>query len=206
MKMNKFVPVAALAAMMTVSASATILYSFEDGLQGWDKLNSGDPGTLTQDTIGATTGSHSLKYEWPGGWYPIRTYDTMTNGQADALKLGTKFYFDLYIPEGGMTGQWLEVGAIFNDAKGWRQMANLTKLSPTAGKYLVTVDYSELAPPDTSGWWFEFILVFNTQNVTSPTKKFYIDSIRTTEAVPEPASMIALGAGALALIAKRKRR
>lgn len=60
-----FAAAAAVSLLDTSRATAveTLVYSFEDDLQGWTNNPSSTLITVTQDTIGATNGTHSMKLD-----------------------------------------------------------------------------------------------------------------------------------------------
>ncbi len=201
MKLHAFVLVAGLA-VLAVPASATLLYSFETGLQGWAPINSGAV-NLTQSTIGATEGTHSMQVNWSGGF---QWYGDATNNFAvrDALvnDPNKEILFDVTVPDGGLAG-WSNALLAMNDSLGWRQVDNSKQLDipQTAGTYTLAFDISGITGPNPTGTWFQ--LFFSVNGPTTET--YYIDNIRTAP-VPEPASLTVLVAGAGLLIRRRRSR
>ncbi len=185
----------ALALGVALPARATLLYSFEPDLEGW---TANATVTLSQSAVGATDGVHSMEVAWATGFEWLQAGNALS--KAPDLTAGTKILIDATIPEGFATN-WLKFALAFNDSSGWRQTGEYMLANTDPGLHLVELDYSGIAKPDTSGNWFQMFVSVNTGS--GPQKTIYVDNVRV---VPEPATLLALGAGLSAMVVRRRRR
>jgi hypothetical protein len=118
-----------------------------------------------------------------------------------------KIYIDYTVLDPGI-GNWADAYLALNDgASGWRQTAAGTIVPTSLGTHTVALDYSALAMPNYgAGNWFRFSFSINGPASSTAPLTVYVDNIRTVEAVPEPASMAALGLGLAAVLRKRRNR
>lgn len=199
-----------LALLVLVGAVAgqasAVFYSFESDLEGWEAPGWGGsaPITLSQSNEVATHGTGSLKIsDWGGPnafWWLL---DGNAKGKAlPELLTGTQYMFDIIIPDSS-TMNWFNGKTVMQgDGLGWTEV-NYSVPGAQKGVTTITIDYSGIKDKlsmDMS--WFQFGLSINA-NGEIPDKTVYLDNFRV---VPEPASMIALGAGVAALIARRRRK
>ncbi|MCW5941163.1 MAG: PEP-CTERM sorting domain-containing protein [Fimbriimonadaceae bacterium] len=189
-------------ALVSTGAFAQTLYSFESDLQGWADL-AGDPViTLAQSTTGATNGTQAMSITWSGGFGWIGTSST-AGAVETALHGANQILMDITV-DPGFVGQsnWANMLVAYNDGSyGWRQTGTSTTIPTAAGLHTVSVDVSAIQAPNLSNPWFQVFIGVNSANAGPRT--MYVDNIR---AVPEPASFIALGVGALALLRRRRAR
>ena len=176
-------------------AHAQLLYSFEDQAEVdlWADEAGGPDIVVSQDTIGATDGSSSMKVSLPAGqfgWFAALDTSILTPMQGN-----TMLAMDITIPD---ANDWQNMLMVFNGpANGWQQDNGL-QVDLTSGLNQVMFDYSGYNLEDPSADWFKLTLSINSADALD----IYIDNIR---AVPEPTTMAVLG-GVAALTALRRRK
>lgn len=191
-----------------------LISDFEGSLDGW-YTDSYTTGTISQSTIGATSGSGSMLCEAPGGWQSVAKVDI----KAFRYILGTPgatISADITSFAADMTGGWKEVLMVINAQNydddgdssnniGWNQF-NLIAMDlsgvPQTMTWEIPVDLStKIAGSNDNIAWFELLIISNTEDAAGSVGKFYIDNI---QAIPEPATMALLGLGGLALLRRRR--
>lgn len=218
-----------LAAMLLSSGAAraqVLIYSYEttnaSGPDGFFGLGA----TVTQDTIGATHGSHSMKYDiGVGGFVGARTetvippelndppgvvsvlFDvTLTAPYTDTFaNVGiTLFGHALNAPGGAQFGNQVQF-ADEEPLAGLGVGTHLDRqinLNLSVGPYRPGESFNDIFGPGpldlTVSSAFQFYV---NKNVLSPLT-IYIDNVRLV--VPEPATIWLIGLGALALVRRRK--
>jgi hypothetical protein len=218
-----------MAAALLLGASAVHanvpMYSFETGDTGGakDGFAPNGPGfTLTQDTIGTTQGSNSLKLVTNGGGFIGALTQTnlpavLSNPQLSA------FTFDFTIPQANpaYTGTFADMGVtlfVSNAGEGEFGMqygpptssyANIDLPNGTSTTLTVPLTGND---PDSGlpesfatllskGWAVSGFEITDSENGV---QTFYLDNIQGV--VPEPASLSALGViGAMTLVRRRRR-
>jgi len=208
------------------AAGAQLLFSFEDGLQGWGPTNffSGPDEPIVQAaTTGATDGSTSLEiihlarnaFSWNGGV-------TMGSDPGDALAAqfsaiqnaaanpsAWSITFDVTMDPAlvGNDATFYNITFALNSSAGFAQVDNVFEVGEAelAGTDLVqeTVEipltsFSALPGPDNT---FTQFFIAQNQNGARDNASIFIDNIRL---VPEPASLALLGLGALAIGLRRR--
>lgn len=203
--LNRYYALTMTAAILgAASAHAVTLSSFETGTEGFNSS-----ATLASSTIGATDGTKSLAITYTGFAWVESSGDSnaIMQANADALLASTdkKLYIDFTVDSPGV-GAWANALLSFNDADGWRQLANAVDIPTSVGTHTVAIDYSELAMPNYAGGnWFKYSFSVNGPATAASPLTIYVDNIRV-ESVPEPASMAALGLGVAAIVRKRRAR
>lgn len=223
---------AALAATTVLAfggtAQAQLAYGFESGTDGFG--SNGGVFPVTQDTIGATEGSSSLKVEVPAG----ATFVGALTG-AVAPVIGDppgveSLVFDLTIEEqfaGGFADLGVTIfGASQPDFPGGQlfglqaQFADITSLGVAPGTYEITLDLASATNQIdfTPGQSFNEIFggfgtgpndqiptgvqFFVSKSNDAPVT-FYIDNVRTV--VPEPGTLALVGVALTAAMRRRNR-
>lgn len=189
---------------LSASSQAFLLYSFETGTEGFVNpgWSVGDT-VLSQSTTGATEGSNALKMARPGTSNGFRwiVADGVSQAVKNDLKLATKVYVDVTLGTDFGASNWFKMALVINQAN-WNQTGELL-ISPTGtGLTTLEFDIATIASGiDTSGW-MRFGFSLNSDGPSAAT--VYVDNIRTN-AVPEPATLAAIGMGLVALRARRRK-
>lgn len=182
---------------LTLSASAQLLYSFEDAGQIGFVSNEGSAITFAQSTIGATEGSSSLQINNPNGSFAWWAIDNAAI--ANTIRNNSTILVDVTVVN---ANPWQNMMMVFNSPSGWSQQ-NGNQVDLVAGTQTVAFQYqggsTNLTLPPLDSPWFK--LTFSANSGAPLT--YYIDNIR---AVPEPMTMSVLAAGLLGLAARRKRK
>lgn len=189
-------------AMVATGAFSQTLYSFESGLEGWADLAGAPDITLGLSATGATDGVQAMSLTWSGGFGWIGT-STTAGAVEGALHNAHTILMDITVdPDFAGQSNWANMLVAYNDGSyGWRQTGTSTTIPTAAGLHTVSVDVSAIQAPNESNPWFQVFIGVNSASAGPRT--MYVDNIR---AVPEPASFVALGAGALALLRRRRAR
>lgn len=196
MKTTLKLALASSAFIMAVSANAQLLYSFESQAEVdlWADETGGPDITVSQDTIGATEGSNSMKVSLPeGGFTWFASLDTSVLGP---MQDNTMIAMDITVPD---ANDWQNMLFVFNGPDhGWQQNDGLA-VDLVEGLNQVTFDYSGYNLEDPSAAWFKLTLSLNS----AAPLDVYIDNVR---AVPEPGTMLVLGGVAAAAALRRRKK
>lgn len=167
----------------------------------------------TSTTIGVTSGSQSLVVSAPSGF----KWQFMYNGDAfRSTGLGTVSVDVTWVAsEWAGEGIWvkLDVVAVQGDGLGWTQVSPTDPMNPSyPGSWdpyywgevhtrtlTYTFDTASLGPS-----WSQLIFSTNYGGTITQAGNYYIDNIRITPTIPEPATISLVGLGALSLLRKRK--
>ena len=204
--------VAALALLCsahTLRAQVTQVYSFEDLIPNPDGFF-GLGATVSQDTIGATAGANSLKYDvGVGGFVGART-ETLIPAELNDPPGVVRILFDMTVPE-AYTGTFADLGiTIFGhalNAPGGAQFGHQVQFADTvsiaalgAGTHTdLAIDLDMSVGPYRPGESFNAIFgpnpndlttasafqFFINKNVTTPVT-VYLDNVRLVSEIPEP--------------------
>lgn len=213
--MKKFVSIGLMLAVLSLPVPAVVINSFE-GAAGnaidWDSGLSIDDPSLSiygyDSAVGVTDGSQSLHVTaatW-GQTLALRLdYDQRVAFMAHSI-----FSIDITVPANfpESSSGWTEIYNVTLNAEGYNWQDQFTAPamqfgfwsgSPAQTKTL-TFDYSAYkasmpAVPD----WVEIVFATNSDDTHT---SLYFDNAQLL--VPEPATMVLLGAGALAMIRRKK--
>jgi hypothetical protein len=208
-----------------VQAVGTLAYSYEDltvaGPDGFFGLGA----AVTQDTIGATVGEHSMKYAVAGGGFVGARTETVIPAALGNPPGVEYVLFDMFVPE-EYAGTFADVGVtVFGHGGGQfglqAQFADLVSIAGKApGQYVDqridlvgSTNPLTFAPNETFNQIFgqgagqlsvaSAFQFFISKNAAEPVT-VYIDNVRLV--VPEPATgaLFSLGAIARGLFARRR--
>ena len=168
--------------------TAGVIFDFENGIQGW----SGGKGTLfSQDTKGATTGSHSLKIANYNGAFAWIGSDKAGKDTAAKLHNAPSLYFDITFPSDvalkkDKNGhQWFTFILATIGANGkWNQGQGMASVPAKngvvkAGTYPLAIAMTGENRSFISGPSMRISIGPGTSGLAHPIA-FYIDSVRTT--------------------------
>ncbi len=222
-KMKKVILLLFVSALLTVQAQAVLIGTWEGGTDGWISWGDGQksiddpslmPSKYAYATVGATNGSQSLKLTMTG-WGQTLSIKLSEAQRADFMA-NTTFSIDYSVAADtqGVGGFARIQGFTVNaDGIGWtgHDLGDTENFwfwngSPERTQTF-TFDYSSLkASINPNPSYIELILTTNGQRDTDPASPFalYFANAQLTGAIPEPASMLLLGAGGLLALRKKK--
>lgn len=226
--MKKMFLAVALSAMVLPASASVLLYDFEGSTEGFGPNGGLFP--VTNDTVGATSGTGSLKVEVPSGAFFVGALNGTTLGAplfGDPPGL-TGVTFDLTIVD-QFQGAFADIGiTIFGASQPGpgqvfgqqAQFADITSLGVAPGTYSITLLLDSATNPlnfaadQTYGEIFgdfgtgpDTLIAtgfqFFVSKSTDAPVTFFIDNVR---ALPEPMSLGMLGAAFGCCVATRRRR
>jgi hypothetical protein len=185
--------ISVLVLSLACTSHAVVIGDFEDGLDGW--APSGD-NTLTQSTIGATTGTGSALIEGPGSWQMLALLDIKSLRSVIAVE-GAAISADVTAFAEDMVTDWMNMEMIINGQNtddngannniGWQSLGGLDIVRDGVSQTLtweIPADLSaKIAGVDDNIAWFELFIVTNNGAANT---KIYIDNIQLIGAEPEP--------------------
>jgi hypothetical protein len=181
------------------SSMAVVIGDFEGGsLDGWVASS---PATIATDTLGATTGSGSMKFTTPGGWGP-KAMRSVWDLKSLLATTDSKITMDISARSDDIPGYWCNVSILVNCDGYWNPVAG-QDISVGWTQYFTTKKYEFVLPAaartalGNAGTYAEIGIFTNSGAAT-----FYVDNVQAT--IPEPATLSMLGLGALALLKRRK--
>jgi hypothetical protein len=229
--LGKFTALVAAAAMMSLAGAARadfVFGNFESGLDPFLQLrqDNGGPNTFNGSVpTNATSGTMAGSFSTAPGFQQYLRYDNGDKSSAGVLGQLANYNdlaFDINVPAGDVPSSFYVHEVVFNGTEfPFAQSGNLRPAGAAGddlkGAGTVTLDWpyrtaipgfdakyaAQLAD---SGEFFQVILVSNYGNGWDG-NPITVDNLRLTNpvAVPEPASIGLVGAGAMALLARRRR-
>lgn len=216
--MNKWIALVLAGLMLGVQAPALVIGNWEampNSGDGWIDWGQGQvpietlPAKYSVGTVGATLGSQSLRVD-QSGWAQSLAIK-LDAAQRAAFMSSFLFEVDVSVRanDGSISGGYSQIFAVYMNAAG----PGWTDVTPSGvplnfywwpgspqRTQTLSVDYTAFRNAITSTGYIEIILALNTGG-GAPTD-MYFDNARL--AVPEPATLALLAAGALLSIRKRK--
>ncbi len=205
--MNKLLAICLTFVLVSVSYGDLVLDSWENPTNADDPLNFGSWGAsyVAGQTAGVTDGSCSIGIVVPIGWQQINLI-SMPN--VNILATGNKIAVDVTALASDWQGDsGFNFGIHFNSGAGWQQQYDTgvwwSALSGQDITETIYFDYTAYkAAAIAGGWWQVGFEINSYSNDGLQTNAIvYLDNFRL---IPEPATMILMGLGGLAL-ARRKR-
>lgn len=206
--MKRLVSVCLVTAVLSASASATIIGNWESDLDGWFDWNSSATSMVAGQSVGVTLDSGSLLVEQTG-WGQSLSIKLQDNDLVDAFMENSILTIDISVAanDGTITGGYSQVAAVYMNAEGpgWTTVASDNPVNfywwEGSGERTLTleIDYSDFRDAITGTDYIEIILALNTGG--GAPAEMYFDN---AQLIPEPATLALLGIGAMALL-RRKR-
>ncbi len=206
-----------LALVLASSSFGVLVSDFEGSLDGW-YTDEWTDGTISQSSIGATSGTGSMLVEGPGGWFGLTKVDVKPF--RDVLGApGALISMDVTSFAADMTGGWTQIMLVINAQSydddgdpsnnvGWNELGlrgmNRSGVPQTLTWEVPAELGAKIAGSNEGIDWFEIQIGSNTEwPDTNPSSvaKFYVDNVQAT---PEPCTIALLGLGGLVL--RRRRR
>jgi hypothetical protein len=190
------------AVAVTAVSNAQLITGFEGATPFLNATFYGGNTGAVSTTIGVTQGTQALALSKSAGfqWTEFDIFSSLAD-----VRSGVSISVDVTTTS-AYTGQWGNSLLALSSAAGFVQVSNANQqdwtISTTAATSTKTLTFA-IAPlnynfTNVTNW---FRLNVSTNSASAET--VYVDNIRVN-AVPEPASMAALGMGALALLRRRR--
>jgi hypothetical protein len=197
----------ALTVVLVPTSYGLVIGNFEGSLDNWLPNDA----TLSQDTIGATVGTGSMKIAGPGGWHIDAKLD-LKPSLLGVLGSVTQISADVTAFAADMPGNgWMNMEMIYNGQNsdpannniGWQSLGAKDINIWDGQTHTLVWDVpaalmTKLGGIDSSIGWMELMLITNNGGQNT---QLYVDNIKM---IPEPATMGLLGMGGLALLRRRK--
>ena len=218
-----FVVAATVLCTAAFSQAEIVVGDFETGLDGWT-VNSA--ASISESTIGATSGSKSLLVQGvlPGAFqWAIQLNN---NSLASVIEANPILKYDVTWVTSDWSadnGTWARVDtlAVNSDATGWKQTNDAMMTDPANPLYpgswdpvnwgqqntrTVAYDLSSLVGGASAASWFQLNLSINYDSAfDTDGGTYYLDNIRLAP-IPEPSSIVLLGLGGMMAVMMPRRR
>jgi len=204
-----------LAVGLFSDAHAVLVGDWENNMDGWILQTEAPGSSASFSTTGATLHDSSLRVSIPvGGWKKALQIKFQDLGLVDEFLANKIFSVDVTrlasewtgAPADGHSGLHLYVNAggdgwnIWQEAEGYK---GWWKYELGDNTQTVNWDYSAALPnikPDNL-WWCELFIATNYDTAYTSGGIYYFDN---AQLIPEPATILMLGLGGLALLRRRK--
>jgi hypothetical protein len=199
----------ALTVVLVPTSYGLVIGNFEGSLDNWQKKDA----VISQDTIGATVGTGSMKIAGPGSWHIDAMLD-LKPSLLGVLGSTTQISADVtaFVADMPNVG-WMNMEMIYNGQNdnqtgannniGWQSLGAKDINIWDGQTHTLVWDVpaalkTKLGGVDSNIWWMELMIITNNGGQNT---QCYVDNIKM---IPEPATMGLLGMGGLALLRRRK--